>query len=89
LYLYLGQETVIRMRDIIGIFDLEDASTEQITKDYLAMSQKAGRILVVTADLPRSFVVCSAPKQKGFSVYLSQFSPGTLMKRVNDPYSGN
>jgi hypothetical protein len=79
MYLYLGQDTVINTKEIIGIFDLDNTSTSRITKRYLADAQKAGAIEEVSTDIPKSFVVCeSAGKRK---VYLSQISPATLRKR--------
>ena len=82
MYLYLGGDTVVRTRDIIGVFDLDYTSTSHLTRKYLASAQKAGRIIEATGDLPKSFVVC-AEGAGGFSVYLSQISPATLRGRFN------
>lgn len=40
MYLHLGEETVVRGRDIIGIFDIENTSVSKHTKDFLAVSEK-------------------------------------------------
>lgn len=80
MYLYLGQETVIRTGEIIGIFDLETSSVSRITKSYLSETQKKGHIVAVSAELPKSFVVCE--NQGAHKVYLSQISPATLKKRA-------
>jgi len=81
MYLYLGQETVVNTKEIIGIFDLDNASTSRITKLYLTAAQKAGSIIEVTTDIPKSFVVC---ENKGKTkVYLSQISSSTLRKRTD------
>ena len=73
---------MVRTRDIIGVFDLDNTSTSHLTRKYLASAQKSGRIIEVTEDLPKSFVVC-AGEPGGFSVYLSQISPATLRSRFN------
>ena len=81
MYLFLGQETVVKKGDIIGVFDLDRASTSPLTKQYLAGAQKQGRIVDVSpGELPTSFVVC----ERGGNtwVYLTQISPGTLKKRA-------
>lgn len=84
MYLYLGNETVIRTSDIIGIFDIDNTSVSRDTKLYLSKSQKERRIVEVTDDLPKSFVVC-ADKKNVKLVYLSQISPATLLKRTGEP----
>lgn len=76
MYLYLGQDTVINTDKIIGIFDLENTSISKETRGYLATAQKSGRIVEVSSDIPKSFVVCDN------SVYLSQSSAATLKKRA-------
>ena len=81
MYLYLGQDTVVNTGDIIGIFDLDNTSTSRITRGYLSAAQKAGLIQEVSAEIPKSFVVCRS--QEGDTVYLSQISPSTLKKRTN------
>ena len=81
MYLYLGQEQVIYTKDIVGIFDLDNASTSRITKRYLAQAQKEGRIVEVSPDIPKSFVVSVSGETS--KVYLSQISPGTLKKRTS------
>ncbi|MCL2056821.1 MAG: DUF370 domain-containing protein [Oscillospiraceae bacterium] len=83
MYLYLGSETVINTKDIIGIFDLDNASTTRATKLYLTAAQRNGAVVNVTDDLPKSFVVCE--KNSRPKVYLSQISPATLKKRMRYP----
>lgn len=79
MYLYLGQDTVINTDEIIGIFDLENTSMSRLTKAFLAGAQKNGHIVEVSAEIPKSFVVCD--KADKTTVYLSQISPATLKKR--------
>lgn len=79
MYLYLGQNTVIRTREIVGIFDLEITSISHLTKHFLSSAQQAGQVREVSAEIPKSFVVCEYDGQT--QVYLSQISPTTLKKR--------
>ena len=58
MYLHLGQDTVIKMDEIVGIFDLETATVSKISRDYLARAQKSGQVVNVSLELPKSFVVC-------------------------------
>ncbi|MCL2580327.1 MAG: DUF370 domain-containing protein [Oscillospiraceae bacterium] len=81
MYLFLGQETVVRARDIVGIFDLDNTSVSALTKDFLKKAQGQGKIIEVSpGELPKSFVVCG--ERGGGCVYLSQISPATLKKRM-------
>ena len=79
MYLHLGQDTVVRDCDIIGIFDL-DITTQSIrTRNYLNTAEKRGEVRYVTEDLPKSFVV--AGQRHDQRVYISQLSTATLLKR--------
>ena len=83
MYLHLGQNTVITLNEIVGIFDLDNTTVSKKTRDYLSSSEKKGEIKVVSTELPKSFIVCSSEKEKN-SVYLSQISTATLLKRTQD-----
>ena len=63
MYIHLGQETVVKKEEIIGIFDLDTATVSRHTRKYLNIAQKNGDVVYVTNELPKSFVVC-APKKK-------------------------
>ncbi len=80
MYLHLGQDTVVRTRDIIAIFDLENASISKSTKSYLSQAQKKGYVVNVTLEMPKTFVVCEIDGKT--VVYISQISSATLKKRT-------
>ena len=80
MYLHLGEDTVVRMKDIIGIFDIENTSISKHTKDFLARSEKGGRVVTVSYEMPKSFVVCGDGEEE--KVYISQISTATLKKRA-------
>ena len=50
---------------------------------FLSVAEKEGRVKVVSTELPKSFIVCSSENEKN-SVYLSQISTSTLLKRTED-----
>ena len=81
MYLHLGQNTIVPYNSIIGIFDLDITSQSKITRTFLANEEKAKRVVNVSEELPRSFVVCSEPKRA--RTYISQLAPSTLQKRFN------
>ena len=86
--LHLGQDTVVRTDTVLGIFDLDNCTISKFTRNYLTQAEKQGRVVNVSMELPKTFVVCSEPpskrrKKDGVTVYISQISASTLRKRTN------
>ena len=81
MYLHLGQDTVVREEDIVGIFDLDNTTESKWTRTMLEKAQENGRVISVGDDIPKSFVLCS--KGDGFLVYLSQLNTATLRQRLS------
>lgn len=79
MFLHLGGDVVVRDSEVVGIFDIETTSISKITKQYLAMSETAGRVINVSYELPKTFIVCSSGGDT--TVYISQISSATLKKR--------
>ncbi|MCH5299732.1 MAG: DUF370 domain-containing protein [Ruminococcus sp.] len=79
MYLHLGKNTVIKTKDIVGIFDMDTSTISKNTRDYLAKAEKSGRVINVSQELPKSFVICK--DTDGIKVYISQISSQTLQKR--------
>jgi len=80
MYLHLGQSVVVPEADVIGIFDLDNTTGSHITRKFLGDAEKAGCVVNVSDELPRSFIISG--KDKEITVYLSQLSPQTLLKRT-------
>ncbi|MDD5953392.1 MAG: DUF370 domain-containing protein [Oscillospiraceae bacterium] len=84
MYLHLGQDIIVKTEDVLGIFDLDNCTVSKITRDYLARAEQQGRVVNVSMELPKTFVVCASPKKAdGVTVYISQISAATLRKRTN------
>ena len=79
MYIHLGEETVVRSADVIGIFDIENTSVSKHTKEFLAYSEKSGNVVNVSYEMPKSFVICENSGKE--TVYISQISAATLSKR--------
>ena len=80
MYLHLGQNVVIPEADVIGIFDLDNTTGSKKTREFLNDAEKAKRVINVSDELPRSFIVSN--NENEITVYLSQLSPQTLLKRA-------
>jgi len=83
MYLHLGQSVVIEEKNLIGIFDLDNTTGSQITRNFLRVAEKENRVFNVSDELPRSFVVCSDEnKLERNNIYTTQLTPQTLQKRT-------
>ena len=80
MYLHLGGDTVIRKDEIIGIFDLENSTVSPRAREFLTEAEKNGRIVNVSSELPKSFVVCQ--ENDTIKVYICQLLPVTLIRRA-------
>lgn len=81
MYLHLGQSVVVRAEDILGVFDLDNASWSHRTRAFLERAEKEGRVVNAAAGLPRSFVLCQKGRTPA-AVYLSPLSPAVLRGRL-------
>lgn len=80
MYLHLGQNTVVRTEDIIGVFDMDNSTVSKHTRDFLGKAQAEARIINVSMELPKSFILCDQNGKQ--TVYISQIAPSTLLRRA-------
>lgn len=80
-FLHLGQQVMVCKTDIVGIFDMEKSTVSAATRQFLADAQKGGRVVTVSQELPRSFVVCSEADGTE-TVYICQIAAATLRQRA-------
>ena len=79
MYIHLGQETVIKSDEVIGIFDLDSKNVSKNTRIFLSKAEKKKEVINVSFELPKSFIICS--KKRKNKVFISQISSSTLRKR--------
>ena len=77
MYLHAGRDTVIRKKKIIALLDLDYASQNRETLEFLRRAEREGRLINVTEELPKAVIVTD----DGL-VYLTQLSAQTLMGRI-------
>ena len=85
-YLHIGNNVMIPDRRIIGVFDLDNASTSKHTRSFLKNAEDESVVVDACDDIPRSFLVCDHPYHRQI-VYLSQLNSQTLAKRAESPVS--
>lgn len=60
MYLHTGNGRTIRTRDVIGIFDLDNASMSAVTRRMLTEMQREGRVESAADELPKAFILYRA-----------------------------
>lgn len=83
MYLHLGQDYLVKTRDIIGIFDLDTASVAKNTRIFLKKAETDGAVVPLSGEIPKSFVLTDFPTP---TVYISPISAATLKKRCARGY---
>ncbi len=81
MYLHLGQGVVVRQRDVVGIFDLDNTSASFRTRRTLERAERAGQTFAVSEELPKSFVLCRGRDGRDV-IYLTQLSSAALRGRA-------
>ena len=81
MYLNIGQDTVIRDKNILGIFDLDNTTVSKATREYINTASKNGECITVSIEeLPKSFIVVAEDNKK--EIYISPLNTSTIFKRI-------
>ncbi len=81
MYVHAGNNRIIRKKDIIGIFDMDTATMEDATCEYLRAAEKDGNMVNIKEEIPKSFIV-ARHNEKNDTVYVSQISTPALLGRI-------
>ena len=76
MYIDIFTDFLVDSRDVVGIFDLDNTTTNKFTNDFLNNMQKEGKITYLVSDIPKSFIL-----MKDGSVYIVELSSQILKKR--------
>ena len=80
MYLHAGNNKIIREKDIIGIFDVDNCTVSAITRKYLSDAER--HLLVESAkdEIPKSFILYK--ENDKYMVCFSQISTSALLGRA-------
>lgn len=78
IYLHIGNNYSVDIRNIIGIFDMDNTTVTDITKKLLDKAEREKRLFLATYELPKTFIITSR------KIYISQLSASTLKKRLEN-----
>ena len=80
MYLHVGNNKNIRIRDIIGIFDADTATISSVTRKYLTSAEREHLVLSAKDEIPKSFILY---RENGkFKICFSQISTSALCGRI-------
>lgn len=89
MYLHVGNNRNIREKNIIGIFDTDNATLSPETRKYLVEAEKEGFLEAASEEIPKSFVIYSDSEsdfaERGkFKICFSQLSSSALIGRLKN-----
>ena len=83
MYLHIGNHYYVRKQDIVGIFDMDNATYSYRTRETLNRAEKEGKVVNASEDeIPNSFLLCK--EDNDTKIYLSMVTAQTLLRRVQD-----
>jgi len=80
MFLHLGGDVVIPLKNVIAIMDIETTTISKDSKDFLKIAEEEGFIETISNDIPKSFIITECNKKS--KIYLSPISSVTLQKRT-------
>ena len=62
MFLHLGENVVVPVKDVIGIFDLQTTMYSSDTSAFLRMAEEDGFVERISKEKPKSFVIAEVNK---------------------------
>ena len=98
MYLHAGNGKNIREKNIIGIFDMDNATVSSVTRKFLTSEQKKNKVYSVSSDIPKSFILYTEEKndsninnntkEENTKICFSPLSSSALLGRSENNYKG-
>lgn len=81
MFLHVGNNKNIRIRDVIGIFDMDNATLSSVTRKFLSNTQKKLMVETAAVEIPKSFILF---EENGlYKICFSPLSSSSLRRRMN------
>ena len=77
MYIDIATDFLIRDKNIVGIFDLDNTTVNNHTRNFLNEKQRQNKVIYLIKDLPKSFVLT-----EDGTVYIVELSSQILRKRL-------
>ena len=80
MYLHVGNNRNVRIKTVIGIFDMDNSTVSSVTRKYLNLEQKKNAVYSISDDIPKSFVLYSEDGE--YKICFSPLSTSALIGRL-------
>ena len=80
MFLHLGGEVSVSIKDVIAIIDISQKNKSKITREFLKVADEEGFIEKISNEQPKAFIIAEVKKKS--KVFLSPISSVTLLKRA-------
>lgn len=84
MYLHVGNNRNIRINDIIGIFDMDNATISTVTRKYLRSMQKEHLLEASSYEIPKAFILYEEYGEA--KICFSQLSASALKGRLSESF---
>lgn len=80
MFLHVGNHKNIRLKNVVGIFDMDNATLSSVTRKYLSKKQREGLVESAILEIPKSFVLYREKDE--YKICFSQLSSSALRGRI-------
>ena len=84
MYLHVGNNRNIRIRSVVGIFDMDNTTVSSVTRKYLNLRQKSMQLESVSDEIPKSFILYEENGE--YKICFSPLSAASLKGRLNSAF---
>jgi len=83
MYLHAGNNKLIRLKDIIGIFDTDNTTISAVSRNYLKNAEHNEMLERTNDEIPKSFILYKNKENK-YKICFSQLSTSALKLRITE-----
>ncbi len=84
MFIHIGGDISLLKKNIIAICDMDNTTISKWTRQFLQFAEEDGRVVNVSDELPRTFIVADNGRKTSSTVYISPISAATLLKRSEE-----
>ena len=74
MFIHLGKDYTVNLKNIVAIFDIENTSVSKITREFLVDMSKKDKVKYVNDDLPKSFILVKENKDSYICIFPVKFN---------------
>ena len=82
MFLHVGNNKNIRLRSVVGIFDMDNATLSAVSRRFLSQKQREGLVESAIEEIPKSFVLYKDGEE--YKICFSQLSTSALRGRMRE-----